>query len=85
MEIAHLSDAEFKTLVIRILRELLELGKGRREEMKATLSEIKKTPLGTTAKGRKSGIKSTIWNIKKKKHLNRTARRKKNPKKMRIV
>ena len=66
MEIANLSDAEFKTLVIRMLRELLELGKGRREEMKATLSEIKKTPLGTTAKGRKSGIKSTIWNIRKK-------------------
>ena len=32
--------------------------------------------------GRKLGFKSTIWNIKKKKHLNRTARRKKNPKKI---
>ena len=56
MEIANLSDAEFKTLVIRILRELLELGKGRREEMKATLSEIKKTPLGTTMRATATGV-----------------------------
>ena len=43
-EIANLSDAEFKTLVIRVLRELIEYGKSIREEMKATLSEIKKNP-----------------------------------------
>ena len=42
MEIANLSDAEFKTLVIRMLRDLTEYGKHIREEMKATLSEIKK-------------------------------------------
>ena len=41
MEIANLSDAEFKTLVIRILKELTEYGKNIREEMKVTLSEIK--------------------------------------------
>ena len=41
-EIANLSDAEFKTLVIRMLRDLFEYGKSIREEMKATLSEIKK-------------------------------------------
>ena len=33
-EIANLSDAEFKTLVIRMLRELIEYGKNIREEMK---------------------------------------------------
>ena len=66
-EITNLSDAEFKTMMIGMLRELTEYGKNiREEEIKATLSEIKKTPLGTTAKGRKSGIKSTIWNIRKK-------------------
>ena len=35
MEITNLSDAEFKTLVLRMLRELTEYGKSIREEMKA--------------------------------------------------
>ena len=43
-EIANLSEAKFKTLVIRMLRELTEYNKTIREEMKATLSEIKKNP-----------------------------------------
>ena len=38
-EIANLSDAEFKTMVIRMLRNFTEYGKGMREEMKATLSK----------------------------------------------
>ena len=38
-EIANLSDAECKTLVIRMLRELIEYSKHIRKEMKATLSE----------------------------------------------
>ena len=46
MEIANLSGAELKTLVIGMLRELIEYGKCIREEMKATLSEIKKNPQG---------------------------------------
>ena len=37
-----------------------------KEEMKVTLSEIKKTLQETTVKGRKSGFKSTICNIRKK-------------------
>ena len=40
MEITNLSDAEFKTLVIRMLKELTEYGKNIREEMKVILSEI---------------------------------------------
>ena len=47
MELANLSDAEFKTLMTRMLRELTEYGKSIREETKATLSEIKKNPQGT--------------------------------------
>ena len=45
MEIANLSDAEFKRLVIRMLRELSEYDnniKKTQGEMKVTLSEIKK-------------------------------------------
>ena len=34
MEIANLSDAEFKTLVMRMLKELTEYSKNIREEMK---------------------------------------------------
>ena len=40
-EIDYLSDAEFKTLVIRMLTELIELCRKMKEEMKATQSEIK--------------------------------------------
>ena len=48
-DIPNLSDAEFKTLVIRVLRELLEQGKNNnnnkiKEEMKGTLTEIKNNP-----------------------------------------
>ena len=45
-EITNLSDAEFKTLVIRILKELIEYSNSIKKttwaEMKVTLSEIKK-------------------------------------------
>ena len=41
-EIANLSDAEFKTLVIRMLTEMVEYGLKREEKMKAMQSEIKK-------------------------------------------
>ena len=44
MERGNLLDAEFKTLLIRMLRELTEYGKSVREELKATVSEIKKNP-----------------------------------------
>ena len=36
MEIANLSDAEFKTLVMRWLRELIEYGNNIKEETKVT-------------------------------------------------
>ena len=47
MEVAYPSDAEFKTLMIRMLRELIEYSKSIREAMKATLCEIKKNLQGT--------------------------------------
>ena len=45
MEITNLSDAEFKTLVIRMFKELSEYSNKinkTKEEMKVTLSELKK-------------------------------------------
>ena len=56
MEIANLSDAEFKTLAIRMLRELLEHGKKIKEEMKVMLSEIKNNPQETNRKRKEAGI-----------------------------
>ena len=50
MEISNLPDAEFKTLVIRMLSELTEYGNNIKEEMKFTLSEIKKSIQGTNRK-----------------------------------
>ena len=48
-EIANLSDAEFKTLAIRMLTELIELGRKMKEEMKAIQSEIKENIRGTNS------------------------------------
>ena len=39
--IANLSDTQFKTLVIRMLTELVEFGRKLDEKMKAMLSDIK--------------------------------------------
>ena len=64
MEITNLSDAEFKTLVIRMLKELTEYGNDIKEEMKVTLSEIRKIYREPTVKGWKLGFKSMIWNIR---------------------
>ena len=50
-EIATLSDAQFKTLVIRMLTELVECGCKLEEEMKAMPSEIK----GTNSEGKETG------------------------------
>ena len=40
-ELANLSDAQFKTLVIKMLTELVEFGKKLDEKMKAMLRETK--------------------------------------------
>ena len=50
-EIANLSDAQFKTLVIRMLTELVEYGRKLDEKMKAMLSEIMENIQGTNSDG----------------------------------
>ena len=67
-EMANLSDAEFKTLVIRMLRELIEYGKNIKEEMKATLSEIKKNPQETNSEGKEARIQ--INDLEHKEEIN---------------
>ena len=86
-EISNPSDTEFKTLVIRMLKELsedLSSIKKIQSETKDTLTEIKTIHRETT-ESMKLRIKSTIWNIRKQKTPHRTTRRKKNPKKTMIV
>ena len=48
---ANLSDAEFKTLVIRMLTEMVEYGHKIEEIVKAMKSEIEKNIQGTNSKG----------------------------------
>ena len=55
MEISNLSDAEFKTLVIRMLTELIEYSQKIKEEVKAIQSEIKKNIQGTNSEGKEAG------------------------------
>ena len=54
-EIANLSDAQFKPLVIRMLTELVEFGHKLDEKMKAMLSEIKEKVQGTNSEGKEMG------------------------------
>ena len=54
-EIVNLSDAHFKTLVIRMLTELVEYGCEFDEKMKAMLSEIKENVQGTNSDGKETG------------------------------
>ena len=64
--IANISDTQFKTLVIRMLTELVEYGCKMEEEVKALQSEIKENVQGTKREGRKPGLKSTVWTRRKK-------------------
>ena len=60
VEIANLSDEEFKTLVIWMLTEMVEYDCKIEEKVKAMQSEIQENVQEPTVKGRKPGIKSTI-------------------------
>ena len=55
-DIDNLSNAEFKTLVIRMLTELIGLGRKMKEQMRATQSEIKQNIQGTNSEGKETGI-----------------------------
>ena len=50
-EIANLSDAQFKTLVIRMLKEMVEFVHKIKEKVKVMQSEIKKNTQGTNSEG----------------------------------
>ena len=54
-EIANLSDAQFKTLVIKKLTELVEFGQKLDEKMKAMLRETKENVQGTNSEAKETG------------------------------
>ena len=54
-ELANLSDAQFKTLVIRKLTELVEFGHQLDEKMKAVLREAKENVQGTNSDVKETG------------------------------
>ena len=55
IEIANLSDAQFKTLVIRILQGMVEYGHKIQERVKDMKSEIKENVQGTNSEGKETG------------------------------
>ena len=54
-EIAKLSDAEFKTLLIRILTKMVVYVQKIEEKVKTMQSEIKKNIKGTNSEGKETG------------------------------
>ena len=53
-DIVNLSDAQFKTLVIRMLTEMVEYGRKTEEKVKAVKSEKKENVQGTNSYGKET-------------------------------
>ena len=59
-EIANLPDAKCKTLVIRMLTEIIECGHNTKEEVKAMQSDIKKNVQRTKSEGKETGTQINV-------------------------
>ena len=68
-EIANLSDAQFKTLVIRKLTELVEFGHKLDGKMKAMLRETKGNVQGTNSDGKETGTQINSVDQKKERNI----------------
>ena len=82
-ELANLSDAQFKTLVIRMFTELVEFGCKLDEKMKAMLSEIKENVQGTNSDGKETGTQINGVDQRKKETFNQKRMKKQEFKKIR--
>ena len=67
-EIDNISDEEFKTLVIRMLTEVIELGHKMKEEMKAIQSEIKENTQGSNSDRKET--KTQLNNLEQTEEIN---------------
>ena len=54
-QITYLSDAQLKTLVIRMLTELVQYDHKLKEKMKAMKNETKENEQGTNSEGKETG------------------------------
>ena len=68
-EIANLSDAEFKTLVIRMLTDMTEYSGKTQEDVKATQSEIEENAQGTKSEGKKTVTQINNLGQKEQRHI----------------
>ena len=68
-EIANLSDAQFKPLVIRKLTELVEFGCKLDEKMKAMLGETKENVQGTNSDGNETGTQINAVDQKEERNI----------------
>ena len=80
-EIANLSDAEVKTLAIRMLTEMIGYWCKVEEEVKDMQSEIKKNIPGTNSEGKETGTQINDLEQKEEIKITRTEWRNKNSKK----
>ena len=67
-EIANLSDGKFKALVIKMLKELIELGQKMKEQMKDTQNEIKQNIQGTNSDMKET--RTQINDLEQKEEIN---------------
>ena len=67
-QISNLSDAQFKTLVISLLTELVEYGHKIEEKVKAMKSEIKENVQGTNSDGKDT--RTQIKGLEQKEEIN---------------
>ena len=67
-EIANLSDTQFKTLVIRMLTEMVEYGHKIEEEVKTMQNEMKKNIRGINSEGKETGTQ--INGLEQKEEIN---------------
>ena len=67
-ETANLSDEEFKTLVIKMLTELIELGWKMKEQKKNTQNKIKQNIQGTNSEKKETGTQ--INDLEQKEEVN---------------
>ena len=68
-EIANLSDAEFKTLIIRISTEMVEYGRKMEEKVKVMQSEIKENVQGTNSDRKATGTQNNGLEQKEERNI----------------
>ena len=80
-QIANLSDAQFKTLVIKTLRELVEFVQKVDEKMKPMLRETKENVQGTNSDAKETGTQINGVNQKEERNIQLQKKRNKNSEK----